>query len=103
MDALHATLLSLGTFDLTAWKLIGFAGGLCFVLRWAIQVWHRRRTGTAEVPGSFWWISLAGGVLTLAYFVFGHPDGVGVMQSAFPALLALYNLWLDRTQRQPAA
>lgn len=103
MDLLHIPLLTLGSLAITGWTIIGWTGGTCFGLRWAVQVWHRKKTGSAVVPSSFWWISLAGGALTMAYFIIGHPDSVGVLQSVVPAALAGYNLWLDRGERRRAA
>ncbi len=103
MDALHLQLFTIGSLVVTGWTLIGWTGGTCFGLRWVVQVIHRRRTGSAAVPSSFWWISLAGGMMTLAYFISGHPDSVGVLQSVIPAALACYNLWLDRSERRPTA
>ena len=50
MDFLHYEFLTLGTFVLTGWKIIVLTGGTCFGLRWVVQVWHRKRTGSAVVP-----------------------------------------------------
>lgn len=99
---LHYPFLTIGTFVVTGWKIIGLTGGTCFGLRWLVQVWHRRKTGSAAMPSSFWWISLLGGLLTLAYFISGNLDSVGILQSVIPASLAGYNLWLDRSERRRA-
>jgi lipid-A-disaccharide synthase-like uncharacterized protein len=92
-----------GLVVVTGWKLCGWTGGLCFAGRWLVQVWHRRGSPTSVVPSSFWWISLVGSALTLAYFVFGQRDSVGILQSALPMALAGYNLWLDVNGRRRAS
>jgi lipid-A-disaccharide synthase-like uncharacterized protein len=34
--------------------------------------------------------------MTLAYFLFGQRDSVGVLQNALPLALAIWNLCMDR-------
>ncbi|MHB1589398.1 MAG: lipid-A-disaccharide synthase N-terminal domain-containing protein, partial [Metallibacterium scheffleri] len=60
---------------------------------------HRR----VHMPLAFWWMSIIGSLMALSYFVFGKNDSVGVLQNAFPALVATYNLLVEyRTRRQHA-
>lgn len=99
---LHAHLFVIGAVAVTGWKLIGWTGALCFGLRWAVQVWHRKRTKETSLPPSFWWISVAGAGMTLAYFTFAQPDSVGVLQNLVPLLLAGWNLGMDRRDRRAA-
>ena len=99
---LHTDLIVIGSVAVTGWKLIGWTGALCFALRWAVQIWHRKRTADARLPSSFWWVSIAGGVMTVAYFTFGQPDSVGVLQSVAPLVLACWNLGMDRKERTAA-
>lgn len=87
----------------TAWKIIGWTGALCFTARWFVQAYHRMRTKTAEVPTAFWWISLLGAGMTLSYFVFGKNDSVGIIQNLFPMTIAVYNLVLDAKHRRERA
>ncbi len=82
------------------WKLLGWTGASMFALRWVIQARHRKRTGTTEMPTSFWIVSLFGAVLTTAYFIFGKNDSVGILQNALPAGVAFYNLALDLKKRR---
>ena len=56
------------------------------------------------MPRTFWYMSAAGSVMLLAYFIFGKNDSVGVLSNLFPLFVALYNLYLDiREKRQLAA
>jgi lipid-A-disaccharide synthase-like uncharacterized protein len=88
----------LGVFGLhvTAWKLIGYAGALMFSLRWFVQFVASRRAGRPVIPRVFWYLSLLGSLMTLAYFLFSaKQDSVGVLLTIFPAFTAAYSLWLD--------
>ena len=80
----------------TPWKLIGLFGALLFGARWAVQLLASRRAGRPVIPRLFWYMSVAGSAMTLAYFLFSaKQDAVGVLQNLFPALTALYSLQLD--------
>lgn len=81
---------------LSPWKLIGLGGALLFGARWAVQLLASRRAGRPVIPRLFWYMSVAGSAMTLAYFLFSaKQDAVGVLQNLFPALTALYSLQLD--------
>jgi lipid-A-disaccharide synthase-like uncharacterized protein len=81
------------------WKLIGLSGALMFGSRWLVQFVASRRAGKPVIPRLFWYMSVAGSLMTLAYFVFGKNDAVGILQNLFPAFTALYSLWLDIRHR----
>jgi lipid-A-disaccharide synthase-like uncharacterized protein len=81
------------------WKLIGWAGALMFSGRWFVQIIASRRHGKPVVPRVFWYMSIVGSLMTLAYFVFGKNDSVGVLQNLFPAFTAAYSLRLDIKHR----
>jgi len=93
---LHTEIAVFGGMVVTGWKIIGWTGALCFSLRWGVQVLHRARTQDSGLPRSFWWISIAGAGMALAYFLFGQQDSVGVLQNAMPLALAIWNLSMDR-------
>ncbi len=84
---------------LTPWKIIGFAGTACFGLRWVVQFWHRKQTGSREIPTVFWVISLVGAGATLCYFIWGKNDSVGILSCALPTVMAASNLVMDLRQR----
>ena len=68
--------------------------------RGAIQFVATRRHGKPVIPRLFWYMSLIGSALTLAYFVFSaKQDAVGVVQNLFPSFTAGYSLWLDIRHR----
>jgi lipid-A-disaccharide synthase-like uncharacterized protein len=97
----NAQILGLSGFGvhITAWKLIGLVGATMFAGRWLVQFIASRRAGKPVIPRLFWYLSVIGSLMTLAYFVFGKNDAVGVLQNVFPAFTALYSLYLDIRHR----
>jgi lipid-A-disaccharide synthase-like uncharacterized protein len=84
---------------LTPWKVIGVVGALMFAARWFVQAWASKKAGKSVVPLTFWAMSIFGSALTLAYFVFGKNDAVGIIQNISPFFLALYNVRLEMKRR----
>ena len=83
----------------TPWKIIGLVGALMFGGRWLVQFVASRRMGKPVIPRAFWYMSIVGSLMTLAYFVFGKNDAVGILQNLFPAFTAIYSLVLDIRHR----
>lgn len=78
------------------WKLIGLTGAGMFSLRWLVQIVASRRAGRPVIPRLFWYMSLVGSAMSLAYFIFSSKqDSVGVIQNLFPAMTSGYSLYLD--------
>jgi lipid-A-disaccharide synthase-like uncharacterized protein len=89
---------------MSPWKLIGLAGALMFGARWLVQMVASRRAGRPVIPSLFWYMSLAGSVMTLSYFVLSQKqDAVGILQNLFPAFTAAYSLYLDIRHRRREA
>jgi lipid-A-disaccharide synthase-like uncharacterized protein len=59
------------------WKCIGFAGIGTFGTRFLVQWIYSERHKESKVPPIFWWQSLFGTFLCLAYFL-RQQDSVGV-------------------------
>lgn len=81
----------------TPWKLIGYLGVALFAGRWFVQLVASRRHGRPMLPALFWYMSICGSVLLLGYFTFGKNDSVGILSNLFPFAVALYNLYLHRS------
>ena len=92
---MHDVLANLHLFILTPWKIIGLLGTLLFTARWFVQFYATKKNKKVTVPMSFWYLSLSGSVFTLAYFIWGKNDSVGILSNLFPAGVAGYNLVLD--------
>src|SRR3546814_12301796 len=81
---------------LTPWKMVGFAGTLLFTSRWFVQLYYTRKYKRVVMPLAFWWLSVFGSVLLLAYFTVGKNDSVGILSNFFPVFVSLYNLEIGR-------
>ncbi len=104
MDFLNAHLASilhaLQQFHLTPWKAVGYAGTLLFTSRWFVQVYYTRKYKRVVMPLAFWWLSVAGSMLLLAYFVVGKNDSVGILSNFFPVFVSTYNLVVHLRHRR---
>jgi lipid-A-disaccharide synthase-like uncharacterized protein len=84
-----------------AWVAMGLLGQVLFagrmVLQWLVSESARR----SVVPVGFWWMSLAGASMLLAYFVW-RRDIVGVLGQSVGWTIYARNLWLIfRERRSP--
>ncbi len=84
---------------MSPWKLIGLVGALMFGGRWLVQFIASKRQGKPVIPRAFWYMSIIGSLMTLAYFIFGKNDAVGILQNLFPSFTACYSLYLDIKHR----
>lgn len=87
------------TLVITPWKIIGYIGVVLFAGRWFVQLWASRRSRRVVMPRLFWYMSIAGSLMLLSYFIFGKNDSVGILSNAFPFMIASYNLYLDITHK----
>lgn len=92
----------------TIWLGIGFLGQGLFFGRWLVQWIASERSSESRVPISFWYMSLIGGLITLAYAIY-RMDPVFISGQGLGAVVYLRNLILihraDQTksrQRQSA-
>jgi lipid-A-disaccharide synthase-like uncharacterized protein len=59
------------------WKIIGFAGIGTFGTRFLVQWIYSEKHKESRIPPIFWWQSLIGTMLCLAYFL-RQQDSVGI-------------------------
>ena len=95
---MDATICNCFGVVVTPWKLIGYLGVALFAGRWFVQLVASRRAGRSVMPELFWYMSICGSVLLLAYFIFGKNDSVGILSNLLPFTVALYNLYLQRLE-----
>ncbi len=88
-------LFGLTTLVITGWKIIGYLGVGMFSGRWIIQMAASTKHQRVVMPRMFWYMSLAGSLMVLSYFIFGKNDSVGILSNLFPSFIAAYNLTLD--------
>lgn len=80
------------------WLGIGLFGQSLFVFRWIIQWWSSERAGRLVVPDVFWYCSLIGGVLVMAYGL-QKPDPVIVL-GQFGVIIYGRNLYFIMKKRR---
>lgn len=84
------------------WLGIGFFGQTLFFTRWLVQWLASERTAESRVPITFWYMSLAGGLITLAYALY-RQDPVFIAGQSVGAFVYLRNLMLiQRKEKQVA-
>lgn len=87
------------------WKGIGFGGLAVFQARWIVQWLYSEAHKESKVPTIFWWLSLTGSLMELAYFL-RQQDSVGIL-GCMGGITYIRNLMLvyrkRRLDRQAAA
>jgi lipid-A-disaccharide synthase-like uncharacterized protein len=63
------------------WLMIGFLGQAVFTARFLAQWIASEKRRDSVVPVIFWWLSLGGGMLLLAYAISRHDPVITVGQS----------------------
>ncbi len=81
------------------WLGIGFLGQGLFFGRWLIQWVASERGAEGRVPVIFWYMSLIGGLITLAYAIY-RRDPVFIAGQSIGALVYSRNLVLIYRTRQ---
>lgn len=83
------------------WKIIGWAGQIMFTLRFAVQWVASERAGRSITPKSFWYLSIGGNLLLLAYAMFFVHDEIIIIGQLFGSIVYVRNLIL--IEREAAA
>ena len=94
----------MGNLDIEAltWIGIGFAGQALFMMRFVIQWWSSEKAGQVVIPVSFWYFSLAGGVVLTIYAVH-RKDPVFIFGQALSLFIYVRNLHLHYKGKGRAA
>ena len=77
----------------TIWIVTGFLGQGLFFGRWIVQWLASERSAASKVPISFWYLSLVGGLITLAYAIY-RKDPVFIAGQSIGAVVYVRNLML---------
>jgi lipid-A-disaccharide synthase-like uncharacterized protein len=83
----------------TPWLIVGFVGQFIFGLRFIVQWIATERAKRSVVPVAFWYLSLAGTVITLAYAIY-RLDPVFI--ASFSLNMVIYGRNLYFIHRRPA-
>jgi len=86
---------------LKMWLVLGFGGQLCFTARFLIQWIASEIKKKSVIPPVFWYFSVAGGILCLAYAIY-RKDPVFIFGMATGLMVYTRNLILVRRERAAA-
>jgi lipid-A-disaccharide synthase-like uncharacterized protein len=84
------------------WLGVGFLGQGLFFGRWVIQWVASEKKAESQVPIAFWYMSLIGGLITLAYAIY-REDPVFIAGQSIGSLVYIRNLMLISRASQPAS
>jgi lipid-A-disaccharide synthase-like uncharacterized protein len=88
------------------WKVIGWVGNFIFFTRFFVQWYVTEKRRQVIIPVAFWWLSLVGSLLILAYAITRH-DSVFIFAYLFTWIPYIRNLVIHyrqaREQKQCAA
>ncbi|MGE7955684.1 lipid-A-disaccharide synthase N-terminal domain-containing protein [Pseudomonas sp. NPDC089530] len=77
----------------TLWLIVGFTGQLVFTGRFALQWLYSEYKKRSLIPVGFWYLSLVGSALLLAYAIY-RQDPVFIIGQSFGFIVYLRNLQL---------
>ncbi|AZC31204.1 lipid-A-disaccharide synthase N-terminal domain-containing protein [Pseudomonas chlororaphis] len=83
----------------TLWLVVGFAGQLVFTGRFALQWLYSEYKKRSLIPVGFWYLSLVGSALLLAYAIY-RQDPVFIIGQSFGFIVYLRNLQLIARSRE---
>ncbi|MEM1314086.1 MAG: lipid-A-disaccharide synthase N-terminal domain-containing protein [Pseudomonadota bacterium] len=83
------------------WILAGLGGQLVFMARFLVQWIASERARRSVVPVAFWWLSIAGAAILLAYAVW-RADPVFILGQSLGFFIYARNLWLIRAEQRRA-
>jgi lipid-A-disaccharide synthase-like uncharacterized protein len=84
------------------WIGVGFLGQGVFFMRWVVQWIASEKHAESRVPVAFWYMSLVGGLITLAYAIY-RKDPVFIAGQSVGAVVYLRNLMLIARTAQAAS
>ncbi|AOE60547.1 lipid-A-disaccharide synthase N-terminal domain-containing protein [Pseudomonas corrugata] len=81
------------------WLAVGFMGQLVFTGRFALQWLYSEYKKRSMIPVGFWYLSIAGSALLLAYAIY-REDPVFILGQSFGFIVYLRNLQLIARQHE---
>jgi lipid-A-disaccharide synthase-like uncharacterized protein len=84
------------------WVALGIVAQALFTGRFLVQWIASERAGRSVVPVGFWYFSIAGGVLLLAYALY-RRDAVFILGQAFGVFVYSRNLYFELRDRRKLA
>lgn len=94
MDWLHSQLWQDDHFKW--WEIVGWTGNAIFSTRFFVQWYATEKKKRVVVPMAFWWLSLTGSLLLLAYASFAQKSLVFIFAYALAWIPYLRNIVIHR-------
>ena len=88
------------TFDL--WVIIGFIGQFMFTMRFVMQWLASEKVQKSVIPVSFWFFSIAGGLIVFAYALH-KKDPVFIVGQGAGLLIYVRNLYFVIAERKKSS
>jgi lipid-A-disaccharide synthase-like uncharacterized protein len=85
-------------FKLDVWVLLGFLGQALFSMRFIVQWVASEKRKESVIPVTFWYFSLGGGLILLAYAIH-RMDPVFILAYLPGNFIYFRNLWLVYRKR----
>jgi lipid-A-disaccharide synthase-like uncharacterized protein len=77
------------------WVIVGLCGQLLFMGRFLVQWIASEKARKSVMPVAFWYFSITGGLVLLAYAIY-RADPVFILGQALGVFIYARNLWLIR-------
>ncbi|CAL8980896.1 hypothetical protein RHODGE_RHODGE_01628 [Rhodoplanes serenus] len=81
------------------WVFLGIVAQGLFTMRFVVQWLASEKAGKSVVPMAFWWLSISGGTLLLAYALY-RRDPVFIAGQGFGVFVYLRNLQFVLRERR---
>lgn len=98
MEAIHRFIAGTSQIEII-WLVIGFAAQGLFSARFLVQLIATEKARKSLVPETFWYLSLVGGVMLLAYAVH-RTDPVIALGQLFGIFVYARNIWFLRNAKK---
>ncbi|MEM6677566.1 MAG: lipid-A-disaccharide synthase N-terminal domain-containing protein [Pseudomonadota bacterium] len=83
------------------WILVGLGGQALFMMRFLVQWIASERARRSVVPVAFWYFSIGGAAILLAYAIW-RADPVFILGQSLGFFIYARNLWLIQAERRRA-
>ncbi len=82
-----------------AWILVGLGGQVLFMMRFLVQWIVSEKAKRSTIPVAFWWLSIGGAAILLAYAIW-RTDPVFILGQSMGFFIYARNLWLIHAERR---
>ena len=100
-DAVGAYLHDVFVAKFEWWVLLGYVAQIMFTMRFVVQWIASERAGKMVIPIAFWFFSIGGGALLLAYALYKR-DAVFILGQGFSFFVYGRNLYFELRDRRRA-